>query len=119
TVVAVLILYGLVTAAQAVAISPEEQRKIEALITHVGGMTDARFIRNGKSYGPKTAAWFLRRKWEANREKVRTSREFIAEVATRSSTTGIPYMIRFKDGKEVPCADYLMKLLERDEPPAR
>jgi hypothetical protein len=56
TVVAILVLCGLVTAVQAAAISREEQQKIEALITHIEGMTDARFIRNGKSYEPKIAA---------------------------------------------------------------
>ncbi len=103
----------LVAAFGQAAVSPDEQQKIEGLLKHVEGMTDARFVRNGKAYSSKTAAWFLKRKWEANRDKVQTSREFVARIATRSSTTGALYTIRLGDGTIVPCADYLNGLLDR------
>jgi hypothetical protein len=95
------------------AVSQEEQRKIEGLIRHAEGMTDAQFVRNGRAYSSKTAAWFLKKKWEANCDKVQTSKEFVARVATRSSTTGVIYTIRLKDGTTVPCGDYLNGVLER------
>jgi hypothetical protein len=95
------------------AVSQEEQRKIEGLIRCVEGMTDAQFLRNGRAYNSKTAAWFLKKKWEANRDKIETSKDFVARIATRSSTTGIIYTIRLKDGTTVPCGDYLNGLLEK------
>ena len=81
--------------------------KINSLISHVESLKDATFIRNGKEYTSANAAKFLRGKWDANKKDVRTTEDFIAKVATKSSTTGKPYLIRFKDGKKTPCGDYL------------
>ena len=37
---------------------------------------------------------------------------FIAKAASVSSTSGKPYLIRFKDGREVKCGDYLKERLK-------
>ncbi len=87
--------------------------KINGLISHVESLTDATFIRNGKEYTAANAAKFLRGKWDANKKEVKTAEDFIDKVATKSSTTGKPYLIRFKDGKETPCADYLRTRLKK------
>jgi hypothetical protein len=45
--------------------------------------------------------------------------DFIEKVASVSSTSGKPYVIRFKDSHEVKCGDYLkeeLKKLEKDKP---
>jgi hypothetical protein len=81
--------------------------KINALISHVESLTNATFVRNGKEYTSANAAKFLRGKWDANKKDVKTPEDFISKVATKSSTTGKPYLIRFKDGRETPCAEYL------------
>jgi hypothetical protein len=44
---------------------------------------------------------------QANEKDIRSAAAFIAVAATRSSTTGKPYMIRFKGAPPTPCADYL------------
>jgi hypothetical protein len=92
-----------------------EKQKIEALIEHVEGLEDARFVRNGREYDGKTAARFLRGKWESNEDDVRTAKDFIEKVARASSTSGKPYLIRFKDGKETKSADYLLAELKKLE----
>jgi len=74
-------------------------------------MKDATFIRNDKEYDARTAAFFLRSKWQMNKDKVRTSEDFIEKIASRSSTTGKPYRIRMKNGKEIECGDYLSHLV--------
>jgi hypothetical protein len=84
-----------------------ERDRIRCLISHIEGLKDATFVRNGVCYGSGVAAQFLRRKWEANQDKVRTTADFISHVASRSSTTGKPYLIRFKNGQEVECGKYL------------
>jgi hypothetical protein len=89
-----------------------EKAKIEALIAHLGGLKGATFIRNDSGYDSKTAAKFLRRKWEANEKEIKTAADFIAKAATKSSTTGKPYMIRI-DGVDMPCADYLKAQLKK------
>src|SRR4051812_44481451 len=77
-----------------------EKRKIEALIKHVEGLKDATFVRNGTEYDAKTAAKFLRSKWNSHKAEIKTALDFIEKAASISSTSGKPYLIRRKDGKE-------------------
>jgi hypothetical protein len=95
--------------------TPAEQQKIEALIAKVEALTDAVFIRNGSDYDAKSAAKFLRGKLGLNKSEIATAQDFIAKAGTGSSTSGKPYLIRFKDGREVACADYLKAELARLE----
>lgn len=98
---------------QARAAEPKtETEKIEQLISHVGSLSNAKFVRNGSEYDAKTAAKFLRGKWDANKAEIKTASDFISKAATKSSTTGKPYLIRLKDGKEVACATYLTEQLK-------
>lgn len=90
-----------------------EQKKIDSLLRHVSGLSDARFIRNGKEYDAKTAAKFLRKKGEANRKKIITAEDFIKVAATKSSTSGKAYLIRFNGKKAVLCGDYLRDRLDK------
>jgi len=92
-----------------------EREKIEALIRHIENLKDAVFIRNGREYDAKTAASFLRAKWRANDAEVKSARDFIEKVASVSSTTGKPYLIRFKDGREVKSGEYLLAELRKLE----
>ncbi|MCX6877306.1 MAG: DUF5329 family protein [Verrucomicrobia bacterium] len=91
----------------------DEKGKIEALISHVENLKDAKFIRNGSNYDAKSAAKFLRGKWQSKDKEIRTAAEFIEKVATVSSTTGKPYLIRFSDGREVKCGEYLKGELKK------
>lgn len=95
-----------------------EKQKIETLLTQVGSLTDAKFIRNGSDYDAKTAVTFLRGKWNRSDDEIKTAQDFIAKAGTGSSTSGKPYMIRFKDGREVTCAEYLKGELAKLEAPA-
>ena len=92
---------------------PAEKAKIEALISHIQGLENATFVRNGSEYSAANAAKFLRAKWERNDKEVKTATDFIAKVASASGTSGKPYVIRFKDGKETPCGEYLTALLKK------
>lgn len=63
----------------------------------MASLNDTAFIRNGREYSPANAA------------------NFIALAATRSSTSGKPYLIRPKGAAEIACPDYLkaqLKLME-------
>jgi hypothetical protein len=92
-----------------------EADKIERLIKHIEGLNGASFIRNGSDYDAKTAARFLRGKWQREEKKITTVTDFIDKVGTKSSTSGKPYLIRFKDGREIACADYLREILAKQE----
>jgi len=94
--------------------APEKQ-KIQALIKQVGELKDAKFIRNGSTYEVSAAVRFLRGKWEANDSAVKTAKDFIDKVATSSGTSGKPYLIRFKDGREIKSRDFLLAELKKLE----
>jgi hypothetical protein len=84
-----------------------ERQKIEALIANVEKLEGAVFVRNGKDYPPASAAKFLRGKWRKHASQVLSAEDFIEIVATKSSTTGRVYLVRFADGREIPTASFL------------
>ena len=99
--------------------SAEEAGRIEALIAVVARMSDAAFIRNGQAYDSAVAAEFLRRKWQAQASNVASVKDFIEKVASFSSATGQPYLIRFGDGREIPCSVFFraeLAKLQRKRP---
>jgi len=96
--------------------APEpEKKKIAALIDRVGDLKDAKFIRNGREYDVATAVRFLRGKWKANDTAVKTARDFVDKVASASGTSGRPYHIRFKDGREMTSRNFLLAELKKLE----
>jgi len=97
------------------ALDPAEIQKIEALIKQVRALKDAMFIRNGSSYSADYAATFLRRKWQANESNVKTARDFIDKVASFSGTSNKPYLIRFKDGREIKSREFLLAEVKKIE----
>lgn len=94
-----------------------ENQKIEMLIKRVAELKDAKFIRNGKAHDAKAAADHLRKKWDYAKKEVKTARDFIEKIATKTYTTGQPYLIRFADGREVKAGDYLSERLKEIENP--
>lgn len=92
---------------------PVERARIERLVAYVESQRHIRFVRNGTAYSPKEAATFLRRKFAKMGEHVATAQQFIEQIASKSSTSGEPYLIRFANGREVPAARFLGDELER------
>ena len=90
-----------------------KRQKIEAFIEQLGNLKDAKFIRNESTYEPATAIRFLRAKWEANDAKVKTARDFIDEVASVSGSSRKPYLMRFKDGREISSQEFLIAALNK------
>jgi hypothetical protein len=91
----------------------EEAARIETLIAAVEHLTDAAFIRNGQAYDSAVAAHFLRRKWQAKAERISSAEDFIENVASFSSTSGRIYLIRLRDGREIPCSAFLREELAK------
>ncbi len=93
--------------------SLEEQARIDRLIDAVAQAKSARFIRNGREYAATDAATFLREKLKSRRESVHSAADFIDQVASRSSTTGEPYRLRFADGRTETSEQFLRAALAR------
>lgn len=90
-----------------------EEQKIQKLITYVSSLKDAVFIRNGSEYTPAKAAAHLKMKREKAGDDIKTAVEFIEQLASKSSMSGIDYTIKFKDGKVVKVKDLLMTELKK------
>src|SRR5262245_6240041 len=115
-VLLLVIIFAAPPALRAQTLPAVEKQKIEALIKQVGDLKDAKFVRNGSTYEPATAVKFLRGKWDANKNEVKSARDFIDKVATMSGTSGKPYLIRFKDGKEIQSREFLLAELKKIAP---
>jgi hypothetical protein len=104
---------GLMAKAANAAPTEAERARIERLIAFVARQTGLKFVRNGSAYSPADAAKFLRGKFDKMGEHVNAAQQFIDEIASRSSTTGQAYQIRFADGRSVPAAQFLGDELKR------
>ena len=96
-----------------------EEQKIQALISIVRDLKDATFIRNGKEYDCQAAAHHMQLKWSYAKGQIKTARQFIDKIASASSQSGKPYLIRFKDGQEIKSGDFLSERLDRLESESR
>jgi len=92
-----------------------EEQKIDQLISYIETMKDVVFVRNDTEYSAKQAAEHLRMKREKAGTRVKTAREFIEKVGSKSYLSGENYMIKFKSGNKVTSQFILMKELERIE----
>jgi hypothetical protein len=92
-----------------------ETDKIESLIRTVEGLRGGVFVRNGQTYDGRTAAKHMRTKWRWQAGSIKTARDFIRLVASTSSQSGQPYLIRWNDGREEKSADFLGGALDRLE----
>ncbi len=97
-------------------ISAAEKARIDRLIQYVESRTDVMFVRNGTAYSSGDAASFLRGKLEQMGSRVTTAQEFIDQIASRSSMSGQPYLIRYAGGHTEPAAKFLGDELDRIGP---
>ena len=115
----VVVIVALRTFAQAPATQPaqpmSEDQKIEALIKTVEQLKDATFIRNGKEHDCHAAAKHMRDKWEHGKDQIKTAKDFIEKAASNSLKSGKPYIIKFKDGREVESGAFLNEELKKLE----
>lgn len=101
-----LLLALLALAPAAFANEPAAQREIDYLISEVEH-SRAVFVRNGSEHAPADAASHLRMKLRRAGDRVHTAEEFIEGVASKSSLTGRPYLMRTADGKTEPTCTWL------------
>jgi hypothetical protein len=93
-----------------------EGQEIAYLIASIETLQGAQFIRNGTAYDGKAAADHLRLKLRMAGSRVVTADDFIRLCASASSVSGIPYQIRFPDGRVVSSEAYLRQKLAEFKP---
>lgn len=95
-----------------------EAQKIELLLSRIGELEGATFIRNGDEHSAQDAVAHLRMKWEqagGPDDPQATAEDFIAKVASKSSLSGREYRIRLPDGRELPSGQWLREQLRQIE----
>lgn len=92
-----------------------ESDKIELLLHLIDGMQDVVFIRNGHEYDCHAAAKHLRTKWKAQLAVIKTARDFVLHLASRSSLSGKPYLLRWKNGQLQTSESFLLLELKKIE----
>ncbi len=91
-----------------------EEQKITQLISYIEKL-DAKFIRNGSEYSAVDAAKHLRMKREKAGKSIKTAKEFIDNIASKSSMSGEAYQIKFNNGIKLNVRDVLYNELKKVE----
>ena len=76
---------------------------------------DATFIRNGEAHTPQEAVAHVRAKYEHFKSQIKTPEDFIRLAATKSLLSGQPYLIRPREGNEMPLSAWLMNELRQHQ----
>lgn len=96
----------LLFASAALAASRTEAQRIEAAVKTIE-TSKVIFVRNGDEHSAAKAAEFMRGKLKRSGDKVKTFDQFVDELATKSSTSGKPYLVKLESGDLVPLAKWL------------
>ncbi len=91
-----------------------EKQKIGALLDAVE-KSNITFIRNGSEHKPAEARAHLERKLTKAGGEVKTAEDFIRYIASGSSMSGKPYLVRLGNGRVVSAADWLRARLREIE----
>lgn len=91
-----------------------EEEKINKLILFIE-KSNAVFIRNGSEYEAKEAADHLKMKRKKAGNKVKTAKDFIDLIASKSYMSGEAYKMKFSNGSIINTRDILYNELRKLE----
>lgn len=95
--------------------NPDEARKIAYLIEAID-KSDVTFVRNGKEYDSARASEHMEYKIGQANGRIKTARQFIHYIASRSFMSGKPYWVKTPAGKTVKTKNWLLgKLYDYEE----
>ena len=116
TILKLFVLFGLfVLPGIARALDLAEEQKVDALIHFVGSMREEKFIHNGKEYDTAKTVGLIKYKYHKEKPSLKNATEFIEKCAAKSGTTGLPYQIKFPDGKVKTSEGFLKEKLAEIE----
>ncbi len=91
-----------------------EEQKITELINYIE-KSETMFVRNGSEYSGVKAAEHLRMKRQKAGNRIKTAKDFIDFIASKSSSSGEPYYMKFKNGQKIQVRDILNHELKKIE----
>ncbi|MGN6367380.1 MAG: DUF5329 family protein [Phycisphaerae bacterium] len=96
-------------------IPAKDKALITELLHRLKQRKDLKFVREDKTYGPREAAWYLKFKWDHNKEKVHNVEDFINLSSYGGDHGEITYYVRFSDGTEKPAKEVLEQSVKKLE----
>ena len=98
---------------------PEKDRElIKTLLDRLKQREDLTFIRLDKKYDAKAAAWYLKYKWDHNKDKVHSIQDFINLESYGGDHGEVTYYVEFSDGRKITAKEMLeqsIQDLEREQ----
>ncbi|GHT81166.1 hypothetical protein AGMMS49543_03090 [Betaproteobacteria bacterium] len=110
---ALFALFALLLSSPAQALTAQEEARINALLAALEQRSTLVFIRNGDAHGAAEAAQHLKLKLGRTRDRLQTAEQFIDQVASSSSISGKPYLVREPGKSEQHARDFLHELLRQ------
>jgi hypothetical protein len=98
---------------KALALSSEEVARVDKFLVALGQEKELVFIRNGREFEVTRAVNHLKRKLKSQANKLATAEEFIDHIASSSSISGKPYLIRRPGGQNEEAKPYFQELLKK------
>jgi hypothetical protein len=89
----------------------EELALVDGLLSTLASRRDLIFIRNGQEYDAAQAVAHLKRKLRQAGSKITTAEEFVDLLASESSISGKPYLVREPNKPEVMASVFFHGLL--------
>ena len=87
-----------------------EKDKINALLNFIES-SNVIFIRNGSEHSSQEAKKHLSYKLSRAGSRIKTARQFINNIASKSSWSGKPYYVKLSTGKKVKVEEWLNQKL--------
>jgi hypothetical protein len=109
----VFILFALLLSSSAQALPLQEETRVNALLSELEKRSTLVFIRNGDTYSAAEAVEHLKLKLSHTRDRLQTAEQFIDKVASSSSISGKPYLVRESGKGEQKAGDFLHELLRQ------
>ena len=101
----------LVIASLSTPVQAATETEINHLLRYIE-TSDCEFNRNGTIHNSQDAGKHIRRKYGHTKRWIKSTEDFILYAATKSSTTGKPYLV-ICNGIEIPTAEWLSEELAR------
>lgn len=92
-------------------LNAHEEARINAMLDALGQKKDLVFVRNGDTHNCEEAVSHLRLKLGNTRNRIDTAEQFIDKVASSSSITGKPYIVRIPGKSDENAQPYLHALI--------
>lgn len=92
-------------------LNAHEEARINAMLDGLAQKKDLVFVRNGDAHNCEEAVSHLRLKLGNTRNRIDTAEEFIDKVASSSSISGKPYLVKIPGKSDENAQPYLHKLI--------